>query len=176
MLTNKTKSRASRSRVSRRETQHVDRLEDDKTEDQRRSSPRGYRIRSKEEHKRRESIEICAKHRMNIIAIENGTGNTLCEHCVYDDSSQSGNYIFTAAVAKGIEKCMRGEVKELKHTINEYRSFANVKENIEAKISELLRRKTAIIERKLIEKVQKSENLAKLLSTLSQVNDLLEKD
>jgi hypothetical protein len=76
----KTRSRASRSRVSRRETKNGETLEDTKNEEQRRSSPKGFKIQSKEEQKRRGSIEICAKHKMNIIAIENQSGKTLCEH------------------------------------------------------------------------------------------------
>lgn len=178
-IKSKPRSRASRARASRRETQKIDILEDGKTEDQRRSSPKGFKIRSKEEQKRRESIEICRKHNMNIIAIENGSGKTMCENCVYDESSQSGNYIFTASVAKGIEKCLKAEVKEFKHLINEFRSFENVKDGIETKISEffeLLRRKITVIEKKTVEKVQKSENLAKLVDSLNQVNCLLEKD
>jgi hypothetical protein len=63
--------------------------------------------------------------------------------------------------------------------IEEFRNFEKVKDNIESKISgffEVLRRKITIIEKKTVEKVQKSGNLDKLIDSLDQVNNLLVND
>jgi len=172
-----------RKRSKSRSKQKVYRRQDESAEEAKAHYPRissptsNFRISTKGDLEKRESIEVCSQHGANIVAFEEKTGETLCEACVYQGTVEKP--VFMATVVKGIERAFHREHEEFHKLYKEFQDIDQnqVRDRIQQSISEffgLFRSKIDELEEKTVSSIYKSKNLNKLIETLDYVHGYLE--
>jgi hypothetical protein len=142
-------------------------------------TPSPLKFATKEEMERRENDEVCAKHGNPIVAFEEESGETLCEKCVY--LGEVNKPVFTAVVAKDVKRRFDVEYTTFEKLCKELMSIDQneVKHRIQDSVTmffDAIRAKCDELEEKTVAKIETSNNLNELVSTLDGMHSYMEEN